>query len=266
MDSSGHFFKSGSELVEFGPMKIFADGSLGGRTALLSRPYGDDPGNCGLAIFTQDELVHLVKKARNKNLPVAIHAIGDKAFSYALDAIIECPPPTGTRDRLIHASVLRNDLIEKCKGLPLVLDIQPVFVASDGKWAMERLGNDPVFLPYAWKTLVDSELICAGGSDAPIERLNPLYGIHAAIYRKPFGGDGDAFIPEESLTMFEAIQLFTCKNAYAACNEKRFGYIKAGYDADFTVFKQDLFTLRDDDLLGAKVKMTVIGEQCVYHS
>ncbi|WP_163101218.1 amidohydrolase [Peribacillus alkalitolerans] len=265
MDSSGHCFKSGSAHVEFGPMKIFADGSLGGRTALLSRPYADDPANRGIAIFTQEELLELVKKARKKNLPVAIHAIGDEAFSYALEAIIECPPPCGTRDRLIHASVLRKDLIEKCKGLPLVLDIQPVFVASDGRWAMERLGNDPVYLPYAWKTLIKAELICAGGSDAPIERLNPLYGIHAAIYRKPFEAASEAFLPDECLTMFEAVQLFTCKNAYAACNENRFGYIKAGYDADFTVFHEDLFTLKDEELLSAKVKMTVIGEKSVYY-
>ncbi|WP_108671298.1 amidohydrolase [Peribacillus acanthi] len=266
MVSSGHFFKSGSELVEFGPMKIFADGSLGGRTALLSKPYGDDPENRGLAIFTPKELIELVKKARTKNLPVAIHAIGDEAFSLALGAIKECPPPVGTRDRLIHASVLRKDLIEQCKGLSLVLDIQPVFVASDGNWAMERLGNDPVYLPYAWKTLIDAGLICAGGSDAPIERLNPIFGIHAAIYRKPFEGEGHAFLPKESLSMHQALQLFTCKNAYAACNEERFGLIKPGYAADFTVFHQDLFTLQEEDLLRAKVKMTVIGEQSVYHS
>lgn len=264
MIQSGYSFKAGNEFVEFGAMKIFADGSLGGRTALLSRPYADTKETKGIAIHTEEELNELVRKARSFGMPVAIHAIGDEAFEMALKAIVACPPPEGTKDRLIHASILRSDLIERLRDVQVVLDIQPVFVSSDGSWIWERLGDDKRYLPYAWKTLLKNGIKCAGGSDAPIEKLNPLYGIYAAVTRRSPEEKGESFNPTERLSMYEAIQLFTAGSALAAGNEKRFGYIEKGFAADFSIFDRDLFHVAEEEIVYVETLMTVIAEKVVY--
>ncbi|MCL6570179.1 MAG: amidohydrolase [Bacillus sp. (in: Bacteria)] len=265
MVCEGGVFLSGNEWIEFGAMKIFADGALGGRTALLSYPYRDALGTFGVAIFSQEELNTLVAKARQYKLPVAIHAIGDLAFEYALNAIEAHPIVGKGRDRIIHAQVLRLDLIDRAKTLPVLFDIQPVFLASDFPWVIDRLGEDKMEYCYAWKTLVNEGLICAGGSDAPIELPDPLLGIHAAVTRTnrndPFG---IVYGKEEALTVYEAVCLYTKGSAYAACHENERGMIKEGFLADFTVLNQNIFTLLPAKILTVNASMTVIGGDIVY--
>ena len=253
------------QFIESGAMKIFADGALGGRTALLSHPYADDPTTNGVFIHPLDELKNLVKKARQYGLPVAVHVIGDLAFEYVLDAITEFPAPSGKRDRLIHAQILRKELIERAKPLSLILDIQPRFVASDFPWVIERIGKEKMKYNYAWKTLLEEGLPCAGGSDAPIEPADPLLGIHAAVARtNPLDHKHTVYGKEQRLTVFEAISLFTKGSAYAICHEHDRGLIKAGYTADFTVLDKDLFKIPEHQIPSANVSMTVVGEERVY--
>jgi predicted amidohydrolase YtcJ len=256
---------SGDLSVEFGAMKIFADGALGGRTALLSHPYADDPATNGVAIFTQEELNELYAKARRLGLPVAIHTIGDLAFEYALNAI-EAHPVVNGRDRIIHAQILNRDLIERAKKVPsLILDLQPRFLASDFPWVIDRIGAEKMEYCYAWKTLIDSGIPCAGGSDAPIEPLNPLWGIHAAVTRTN-KNDPQRVVygVSEKLSVYEAVSLFTKGSAYAICHENDRGELKEGYLADFTILEKDIFTVPADDIADLKVKMTVIGGEVVY--
>ncbi len=261
----GHHFLSGNEFIEFGAMKIFADGALGGRTALLSYPYADDPSTKGVSIHTSERLLELVKKARKYELPIAVHTIGDQAFENVIDAVTEEPSPHGRRDRLIHAQILRKELIERIKGLPLILDIQPRFVASDFPWVLERLGSENMKYNYAWKTLLEEGIPCAGGSDAPIEPINPLWGIHAAVTRtNPLDPNKTAYRPEEKLTMYEAISLFTKGSAFACHHENNRGQIREGYSADFTVLEIDPFKEEADQLLNKVVNMTVVDETIVY--
>ncbi|MHC0037353.1 amidohydrolase [Pseudoneobacillus sp. C159] len=256
---------SGDLSVEFGAMKIFADGALGGRTALLSSPYADDPSTSGVAIFTQEELNELYGKARRLNLPVAIHTIGDLAFEYALNAI-EAHPVTNGRDRIIHAQILNQSLIERARRLPsLILDLQPRFLASDFPWVIDRVGADKMEYCYAWKTLIDSGIPCAGGSDAPIEPLNPLWGIHAAVTRTNKNDPQRVVYGEsERLSVYEAVSLFTKGSAYAICHENDRGELREGYLADFTILEKDIFTVPADSITDLKVKMTVIGGEIVY--
>ncbi|MCA1065956.1 amidohydrolase [Rossellomorea sp. AcN35-11] len=261
----GHEFLGGNEFIEFGAMKIFADGALGGRTALLSYPYADDPSTTGVSIHTNERLLELVKKARNYDLPIAVHTIGDQAFENVINAITEEPSHFERRDRLIHAQILRKELIERIKDLPLILDIQPRFVASDFPWVIDRLGEENMKYNYAWKTLLDEGIPCAGGSDAPIEPVNPLWGIHAAVTRtNPLDPAKTTYRPEEKLTMYEAISLFTKGSAYACHHEHDRGVIREGFAADFTVLDIDPFKADPDQLLEKVVDMTIVDETIVY--
>ena len=155
--------------IEFGAMKIFSDGSFGGRTALLSEPYEDARETNGVAIFSREELAELVKKARDLHMPVAIHTIGDLSLEYVIDALELYPPAKGLRDRIIHCQLAREELIERMKNLQAIIDIQPVFVSSDFPSVIEKLGEHRLRYAYAWKTLLEAGLHCNGGSDAPIE-------------------------------------------------------------------------------------------------
>lgn len=263
----GGYFLKGDKWIEFGAIKIFTDGSLGGRTALLSHPYADDPTTNGVAIFSQEQLNSLVKRAREMDMPIAVHAIGDLAFDMTLQAIEANPLNGSGRDRLIHAQILRKELIDRAKKLPIVLDIQPAFVASDFPWVMERIGEDNMDYCYAWKTLLEEKLPCAGGSDAPIEAIHPLLGIHAAVTRtNPRDEQQVAYKPEECLSIYEAVCLFTKGSAFAACHERENGMIKEGFLADFTILDRDIFLCKSEELLMTEVEKTVVGGEIMYSS
>ncbi len=263
---AGHNFLSGSPFVEFGPMKIFVDGALGGRTALLSQPYRDDTTTFGIAVHSLPDLQNLVQTARKYKLPIAAHVIGDQAFSSILNIMSTIPPLKGQRDRLIHAQILRKDLIEKVKQLPVVIDIEPRFLATDFPWVINRIGWERMDYSYAWRSLLQEGIKCAGGSDAPIEDANPLLGIHAAVTRTiPTDKSRTVYGQEQKISMYEAVSLFTTGSAYASYHENDRGKIKPHYTADFTVLDRDLFALEDvDELLETKVAMTVVAGEIMY--
>ncbi|RFU66228.1 amidohydrolase [Peribacillus glennii] len=265
MNRDGYAYGEGTSYITFDAMKIFADGSLGGNTALLSLPYRDNPETQGIAIFTQEELEGLVKKARSFDMPVAVHAIGDLAFQNVLDAIEKFPPQKGIRDRLIHAQIVREDLLDRAASLPVIFDIQPGFVASDFPWVEEKVGKELLQYSYAWKTYSEKGIVCAGGSDAPIEPLHPFLGIHAAVTRtKPYGLDKTIYGDKERLSIYEAVSLYTKGSAYANGSEKRRGKIEKGFDADFTIVDRNIFTVNCDSLLETKALMTVIDDHIVH--
>ncbi|WP_040952522.1 amidohydrolase [Gorillibacterium massiliense] len=260
---------SGDSWLKIGAAKVFADGVLGGRTALLSKPYADDPGNRGIAIHSQEGLNAIVAKARETGLPMAVHAIGDEAAAMTLNAL-ELHSGVGVTerypDRLIHALVLRPDLVERMARLPLAADIQPHFVVSDFPWALERMGDDRREYLYAWRKLLAAGIPCAGGSDAPIEPLNPFLGLHAAVARRRPGVLHDGYLPQEKLTLAEAVDLFTVGSAYIEGEAAVRGKLAVGYAADFTVVDRDIFALADrvDELADTEVQMTVVNGETAY--
>lgn len=266
MQLDGHKYGEGTSYITFDGMKIFADGSLGGNTALLSQPYMDSPETQGVAIFTQEELFGLVKKARSIDMPVAVHAIGDLAFEYVLNAIEKYPPKKGVGDRLIHAQIVREDLLERAACLPVIFDIQPGFVASDFPWVEDKVGKENLQFSYAWKTYIDKGIACAGGSDAPIEQLNPFLGIHAAVTRmKPGDPDKTIYGENQCLSIYEAVSLYTKGSAKACGCENNRGQIKKGFDADFTIIDRNIFSEDADALLQTKAVMTAIDDKIVFH-
>lgn len=251
--------------IEAGAMKIFVDGALGSSTAALSAPYTDEPNNNGLLIHTNEQLKNVVKLARTYDEAVAIHVIGDAGVEQALDVIEEYPVQEGKRDRLIHCCVLREDLINRMAKLPIVVDIQPAFVPSDFPWVIDRLGKDRLAFSYPWNTLVDSGIVCAIGTDAPIESINPLETIYAATERKKPFDEGDGYLPEQKLSRFDAIQMYTVGSAKAICKEHERGLIKQGYDADFSIFDRDLFIGKPESMLKAKAVKTVVAGRTVFN-
>lgn len=246
-------------------MKFYADGALGGRTALMSEPYTDDPNTCGLAIYTEQEMSAQVKKARDLGVNVAVHMIGDKAVEMTLDAI-EANPPVNGRDRLIHVSFLREDLIERMSKLPVICDIQPMFVASDFPWAIDRVGEARVRYSYPWRTLLAHNIICGGGSDSPIEDYRPLFGIDAAVNRKAIDDFSTGYNMEEALSVYDALRLYTTEAAKVANNSQDFGTIEADKFADFTILKQDPYKVEPHLLHQIEVAATIIDGKTVYHN
>ncbi|MED1861960.1 amidohydrolase [Fictibacillus nanhaiensis] len=251
--------------VEYGALKIFADGAFGGRTAWLSHPYNDAPETSGVSIHGDYELAKLVQKARDHHMNVAVHTIGDMALKQTIEAIKHKPAKEG-RDRLIHVGLVDDELIADMKQLPAILDIQPGFVASDFPWLIERLGTERIPNAFPFRRLLDEGLICAGGSDAPIEPVNPLLGIFAAVTRRKPGETHEGYVPEQKLTMFEAISLYTIGSASAIMQEHVKGMIKEGYLADFTVLDRDLFSISEDEILESKVMFTIVDGDIVYEN
>ncbi|WP_371068768.1 amidohydrolase [Sediminibacillus sp. JSM 1682029] len=263
MVSTGLDYHKGTEFIEMGAMKIFSDGALGGRTAWLTEPYEDDRENEGINIHTVESLETLVQKARGYGMPVAVHAIGDKAVETVAETLRKYPLENGRRDRIIHAQIVNDRLLDLLTELDVVLDIQPTFVASDFPWIIERIGERRLSHAYAWKTFLERGISCAAGSDAPIESINPLLGIEAAVLRKS-SVDGASYQEDERLTMYEAISLYTNGSAYASCHEQGQGKIAPGYNADFTIFDRDPFKISPEQITTLQVQNTVVDETVVY--
>ncbi len=262
----GYHFGKLNRILEIGAVKIFADGSIGGRTALLREPYNDGQTTNGVAIHSREQLMKIVETARELSMPVAIHTIGDLALEYAIDALEAHPPLAGLKDRLIHLQVTAPDLLDRLEELPVVLDIQPRFVSSDFPWVEQRLGSERLKTSFAWKTYLDRGLACAGGSDAPIEPVDPILGIHAAVTRRKPEESHAGYYPKEKLSLFESLQLFTRGSAQAIGKEESRGVIKAGFTADFTILSDDLFELSPDEWFNVKVRKTVVDNTVMYET
>ncbi|WP_342525639.1 amidohydrolase [Chryseomicrobium sp. FSL W7-1435] len=245
--------ETGDDFLSFGCMKLFMDGSLGGHTAWLSSPYSDEPELEGVAIHTKEALIEMVKLARNHQAGIAVHVIGDRATEQIVELLENYPPTEGVVDRLIHVNVLSKELVERIANLNVMCDIQPMFVPSDFPWVKDRLGQERLDYAYAWKTLLERGIGLAGGSDAPIETADPLLGIQAAI--------NNPYLPEQELTPFEAIQLYTTGAAKIAGQQNRFGKISPGFVADFTILSEEI---TKDSIIHLTVEQTIVNGETVY--
>jgi hypothetical protein len=261
----GMYTGYGNDTLRIGAVKLFSDGAFGRRTALLSEPYSDAPDNYGEAMYDQDTLYDIVKRTRELDMPIAVHTIGDKGLENILD-ILDQFPVAAYRDRLIHTQVLREDLYKRLANPNRIADIQPRFLASDFPWVQERLGDERIKHSYAWKSMMDAGIICAGGSDSPVEPVDPLLGIHAAVTRKTPGQAHEGYNPDEKLTMEEAFRLFTELAAYPTNEETMKGTIARGKLADITVYSKNPFEMEDpDELLDTDIEMTIVGGEVKYH-
>ena len=263
--------------VQLGAYKIFSDGSMGSRSAALKEPYSDDPKNSGFMLFTQEELNNKILTGYEHGLQPAIHAIGDRALDMTLAAIeytLKTTKEKGMTDeeqknrlpfRIIHVQMIDDNLLERMKKLPLVLDIQPIFLCTDLHWIEDRIGKERLKGSFALKTMEKAGLIQTGGSDCPVETYEPLKGIYAAVTRQDMEGYPiEGFLPEERLSVYEALCMYTKNVPYATGQESVLGTLEIGKFADLTVLEKNLFKIDKKEIKDVKVEQTYVAGNCVF--
>ncbi len=260
----GYHYLYGSDMYRLGARKLYADGSLGARTAWLSEPYADRPETCGVPTYTQQELNRLAEEAHRAGLPVIVHAIGDAAVSSVLDAIgyarRALPGTDKLPDGIVHCQITTPELLKRIAREHVCVYAQPVFAEYDLHICRDRVGARREESSYAWATLLRSGVCVSSGSDCPVEPLSPVKNIYCAVARRDFDHQPpEGWLLSERLTLQEALRCHTVEAARAASLEDRLGRIRAGYLADMTVFPKPLGDVPVDELPDQKPLMTVLG-------
>ncbi|MBX2797111.1 MAG: amidohydrolase [Myxococcales bacterium] len=225
-------------------VKLYADGALGSRGALLSEDYADRPGHRGLAVLSDKELAEVAVRVTASGGQVAIHAIGDLGVRHALDAVAAVraahPGHAAVRHRVEHAQVVHPDDVARFTELNVVASMQPTHATSDMPWAQARLGEERLPWAYAWRTLEDASVVLAFGSDAPVESASPAAGLWAAITRTdPSGAPAGGWTMAEAVSEERAVAAFTQGAALAVHDEEALGRIEPGLSADLTIWTVD---------------------------
>ena len=248
-------------------IKLFADGALGSRGAALLEPYADDPQNRGLELAAAADLERWTRDAVDAGFQVCTHAIGDRANRTVLNVyerVVSAGEPADRRLRIEHAQILAPEDIPRFRPLGVIPSMQPTHCTSDMGWAEARLGAARCGGAYAWRALVDSGVVVAGGSDFPVETPNPLLGIAAAVTRARPGSGEAPWRGEQRLTRAEAVRAFTTWAAYAGFDEDVAGSIAPGKYADFVVLDRDIYTCPEAEIASTRVLLTVSGGEIVW--
>jgi hypothetical protein len=272
------FLNEGSTIGAYGDrftmrtIKVVSDGALGSRGAALLQPYSDAD-TSGFLTVKESELQPMLEKALREGIQVETHAIGDRANHFVLDAYekaFNAVPPDqrkikDPRWRIEHAQILSREDIARFAKLGVIPSMQPSHAISDLFFAPARLGIDRLEGAYAWESLIKSGSIIAGGSDAPVERGEPMIEFYAAVARKSQQGfTGEGWHPEQAVTREQGLKMFTLWPAYAAFQENEKGSIEVGKLADLTVLSNDIMSIPESEILKTKCLMTVIGGEVVY--
>ena len=278
-DGAKALFASGPRSVADGriitrAVKLYADGALGSRGAALYDPYADAPETRGLMQTTEAEILPIYEAALRAGIQVATHAIGDRGNGSVIDwygkAMATVPRANwkggeDVRWRIEHAQILRPSDYPAFHDLPIIASMQPSHAIGDFHFAPARLGEDRLNGAYAWKSLVDRGVIVVGGSDAPVERGDPLIEFYAAVARRDLEGfQGPEWHPEEAVSRETALKMFTLWPAYASFRESELGTIEVGKRADFTAFDIDLMTVPAADIPKGHAVLTVVDGKVVY--
>ncbi len=260
---------TGDAWFRIGSLKLFADGTLGSRTAAMLAPYADR-GGLGMAMYRPEELRAVVQRAVLGGISVSIHAIGDRAVRDALDAFEACGPERLAAlplpARIEHVQLLHPDDLPRFAALGVAASMQPSHCVTDAESAMAAWGTRCA-LSYPWRSLLSSGAILAFGSDAPVEPPSPGLGLHAALRRtRPDGLPQGGFVPEEALTLDEALAAYTVGAARLAAMERRQGVLRAGAQGDLVVWDRDLHATPIGNLPSIRPRYTVLGGEIVYES
>jgi predicted amidohydrolase YtcJ len=254
-------------------IKVVFDGALGSRGAALLKPYADAPDTSGFLREKESDLAPMLEKAARLGIQVETHAIGDRANRLILDLYQKAfkAVPSDKRKikeprwRVEHAQILSRQDIPRFAKLGVIASMQPSHAISDLFFAPSRLGKDRLADAYAWQSLIKSGAIIAGGSDAPVERGEPMIEFYAAVARKGANGFSDeGWHPEQAASRQQALKMFTAWPAYAAFEEKDKGSIEVGKLADFTVLSKDIMQIPEPEILTTTCEMTVIGGEVVF--
>jgi len=257
----------GDDWIRLAGVKGFVDGSLGSTTALFFEPYSDDPTTSGLMVTPEDSLRRWIGAADSAGLQVVVHAIGERANALLLDiydSVARAHGPRDRRFRIEHAQHLRPQEVTRMASLGVVASMQPYHAADDGRWAGKRLGAR-VGDSYSFRSLLDAKAHLVFGSDWSVAPLDPLLGIHAAVTRRTLDGrNPDGWIPQQKISVEEALRAYTSENAWAVFAEGSRGVLRPGYRADLVLLSQDLLTIPPETLDQVEVVATVAGGRVVH--
>jgi hypothetical protein len=256
----------GDDLLSIGGAKFVADGALGSQTAFMLEPLEGQPDNCGVAVIAADELETLVQKALDAGLATAVHAIGDRANREAVDVYENMKGHRGSlRLRIEHCQLLSPEDVPRFAALGVVASVQPIHATSDMHKADRDWGRRSAGA-YAFRSLLSSGARLAFGSDCPVETMDVIAGIHAAVTRRRADGEPpEGWYPEQRLSLEEAVRAYTLGPAYAAGQEALLGSLAPGKLGDVVVLSRDIFALADPmDILAAHVDLTILGGRVAF--
>ncbi|MEO1172164.1 MAG: amidohydrolase, partial [Myxococcota bacterium] len=238
-------------LVQVVGVKLYADGALGSRSAALLEPYSDGGDTKGLLFQSTQSLAEKVGAVHRAGYQLAIHAIGDAANRQVLDVLTPIASAASRRPRVEHAQILEPSDIQRFAASGIVASVQPIHATSDMGWAVDRIGEERLVGAYAWRSLIDSGATVVFGSDFPVESANPWLGIHAAVTRENIRGEPkDGFIPDQKLTVQQALERFTTAAWEVA--GRRGGQLSPGLPADVSIVDRDPFTVAPSELKDIK--------------
>lgn len=247
----------GDEMLRIGLVKIYIDGTIGVRSALMFESFTEEPGNTGLAQYEEEEFYALVEKAHANDYQVGVHAIGDKGVNWVLNAIEKAQKKHGNkglRHRVEHCTVITFEDAERLGRLGVVASMQPNITGSE-LYRRMRLGVERARRVDMWRTLLNNGAVLAWGTDWPVSSLNPMENLYQLVTR---------YYKEERLTMAEAIKYYTYGSAYASFEEDIKGTLEKGKLADMVVLSRDLFSIPPKEILNTEVLYTILGGKIVY--
>src|SRR5262249_12918510 len=254
-------------------LKGFADGSLGSTTALFYEPYRDDPSTSGIAgdeMYPEGAMLKRVQGADRVGLQILIHAIGDRANDLILSIYEQVEHENGDRDRrfrIEHAQHLRAQDIPRFARDKVIASMQPYHAIDDGRWAEKRIGRERAKTTYAFRSLLDAGVTLALGTDWTVAPLNPLLTVYAAVTRRTLDGKNPkGWVPEQKISVEEAVRAYTVGSAYAEFQEEVKGSITPGKLADLVILSEDIFKIDPKEIENVKVLTTIVDGRVVYEA
>ncbi|MGG4267527.1 amidohydrolase [Peribacillus simplex] len=265
MVSSGIVTGTGDERFKIGPAKLFTDGSSTGPTIYTREPYSSDPGYSGILYYKEEEIYQVLGQAHKKGYQITVHAQGDRAIEMYLNCVEKALNETPRKDhrhRIEHAGISAPDLQQRMKDLGIVPIPNPPFPYEFGDIYIEHYGNR-VNRMYAARDYIDNGILAAGGSDAPVTDHDPLLGIHVAVNRRSRSGMKIGTV--QSISVMEAIKLYTWNGAFASFEEDVKGSIEVGKLADLVVLNDSILKVDPQNIKDLKVESTILNGEILYH-
>jgi predicted amidohydrolase YtcJ len=268
--ASGPRIGTEKDFLTIRSVKLYAEGALGSRGALLLEDYTDAPGQQGLRIQALESIMRVAEDGFKSNFQIAVHCIGDRANQEILDIyeIIMKSDSTKSnpRFRIEHAQHMAVDDIARFGELGVSPSMQAIHMSSDRPWAIDRLGKKRIEEgAYVWRSLIDSGAVLMNGTDAPVEPVNPLASFYASVSRQTLSGTPDGgYEPDQRLSREDALKAYTINNAYGAFEEKFKGSIEIGKVADFTILSKDIMKIPLEEILTTEVEYTIVNGKIVY--
>ncbi|MFX0011874.1 MAG: amidohydrolase [Candidatus Hermodarchaeota archaeon] len=243
-----------------GMLKLFLDGTFGAQTACMWEPFSDAPDSCGFCVVDEEEMYEKMKVAHNNGFQIGIHVIGDKGNRICVDLykrLLTEFPRKNHRHRIEHASMLTNDVIKDIKDYGIIASCQPPFINSEYAWLEKRIGKERCKYTYPMKSIIEAGIVLASGSDCPVEEPNVIMGLHALV-------DRNGFIPEQCISIEDALKSYTINAAYAAFEETIKGSIDVGKLADFVILDRNPLEVSKDKIKDIRVVETIIRGKTVF--